>query len=313
MASQLLEASGSEVYAGSAAFLDEHTVGVKSLNATAHGDPAPEPEVLLRGERVLIATGSTPIRPPIYPFGPGVYDSDTILELTRLPHSIAIVGAGVIGSEYACTFATLGTQVHIIDGRDTLLPFLDDEISTALAAAMERCGVTFHWRENVESCTKDGAGRVTLELSSGQRLVVDAVLAAAGRGGNTGALCLSAAGIRVGAHGTIEVDEHYQTSVPHIFAAGDVVGPPALVSTSMRQARIAIARAFNEADQATAPRPLPYGVYTIPEVGTIGETESALKKRGAAYLVGRARYERNFRGRIGGRRERLFKAALRWR
>ncbi|HEY1536531.1 MAG TPA: FAD-dependent oxidoreductase [Polyangiaceae bacterium] len=101
-------------------------------------------------------------------------------------------------------------------------------------------------------------------------------------------------------HGTIEVDEHYQTSVPHIFAAGDVVGPPALVSTSMRQARIAIARAFNEADQATAPRPLPYGVYTIPEVGTIGETESALKKRGAAYLVGRARYERNFRGRIVG-------------
>ena len=300
MLSELLEASGSEVYAGSAAFVDEHTVSVKT--AAAPGDPAlaVQPQVLLRGERVLIATGSAPIRPPIYPFGPGVYDSDTILELARLPRAIAIVGAGVIGSEYACTFSTLGTQVHLIDGRDALLPFLDGEISTALEMAMERGGVTFHWRERTESCTEDGAGQVTLALSSGQRLVVDAVLAAAGRSGNTDTLRLSAAGISVGPHGTIEVDEHFQTAVPHIFAAGDVVGPPALASTSMRQARIAIARAFNEADQAPAPPPLPYGVYTIPEIGTIGETEAALTKRGAAYLVGRARYESNFRGRIVG-------------
>jgi NAD(P) transhydrogenase len=291
MLSELLEASGSEVYAGSAAFADEHTVSVKS---------AAQPEVLLRGERVLIATGSAPIRPSIYPFGPGIYDSDTILELTRLPRSIAIIGAGVIGSEYACTFSTLGTQVHIIDGRDALLPFLDREISTALEAAMEHGGVTFHWRERTESCTKDGAGQVTVALASGKRLLVDAVLAAAGRSGNTDTLRLSAAGISAGAHGTIEVDEHFRTSVPHIFAAGDVVGPPALASTSMRQARVAVARAFNADDEATAPRQLPYGVYTIPEIGTIGETESALEKRGAAYFVGRARYESNFRGRIVG-------------
>jgi len=302
MLSELLEASGSEVYAGYAAFVDEHSVSVKSAFANDPGDSAQaaRPELLLRAERVLIATGSAPIRPAIYPFGPGVYDSDTILELTHLPHSIAIIGAGVIGSEYACTFSTLGSQVHVIDGRDALLPFLDRELSKALEAAMERGGVTFHWGERTESCTKDSAGQVTVTLSSGKRLVVDAVLAAAGRSGNTDQLRLSAAGIRVGAHGTIEVDEHFQTSVPHIFAAGDVVGPPALASTSMRQARVAVARAFNETGKATAPRPLPYGVYTIPEIGTIGETESALTKRGAAYLVGRARYELNFRGRIVG-------------
>src|SRR5882724_425876 len=302
MLSELLEASGSEVYAGYAAFVDEHSVSVKSAFANDPGDSAQaaRPELLLRAERVLIATGSAPIRPSLYPFGPGVYDSDTILELPRLPHSIAIVGAGVIGSEYACTFSTLGAQVHVVDGRDTLLPFLDGEISTALAAAMERGGVTFHWHERTESCTKDSGGNVTVTLSSGKRLVVDAVLAAAGRSGNTDALRLSAAGISVGTHGTIDVDEHFQTSVPHIFAAGDVVGPPALASTSMRQARIAIARAFSETGKATAPRPLPYGVYTIPEIGTIGETESALTKRGVRYLVGRARYESNFRGRIVG-------------
>ena len=300
MLSGLLEASGSEVYAGSAAFVDEHTVSVKSATPRENTALAAPPELLLRGARVLIATGSAPIRPPIYPFGPGVYDSDTILELTRLPRSIAIVGAGVIGSEYACTFSTLGTQVHVVDGREALLPFLDGEISTALEAAMERGGVTFHWHERTESCTKDSAGEVTLVLSSGKQLVVEAVLAAAGRSGNVDTLCLSAAGISAGAHGTIEVDEHFQTSVPHIFAAGDVVGPPALASTSMRQARVAVARAFDEADKATAPPPLPYGVYTIPEIGTIGETESALTKRGATYLVGRARYESNFRGRIVG-------------
>jgi len=165
---------------------------------------------------------------------------------------------------------------------------------------MTLSGVVFHWRENPESCLKDDHGDVTLTLASGEQLVVDAVLAAAGRSGNTKTLRLEAAGIAVGAHGTIEVDEHFQTSVPHIFAAGDVVGPPALASTSMRQARIAIARAFDVTDRTTAGRQLPYGVYTIPEIGTIGETESALVKREAAYVVGRARYEGNVRGRIIG-------------
>ena len=297
MLSQLLEASGSHVYAGSAAFVDPHTVGVRSLSEPAEGAP---PELLLRGERVLIATGSSPIRPAIYPFGPGVYDSDTILELTRLPGSIAIVGAGVIGSEYACTFSTLGSQVHVIDGRDALLPFLDHEISAALKVAMTVSGVVFHWREDLESCTRDGAGGVTVVLSSGKQLVVDAVLAAAGRSGNTKTLRLDAAGVVVGAHGTIEVDEHFQTSVQHIFAAGDVVGPPALASISMRQARLAVAQAFDVTDRSTASLQMPYGVYTIPEVGTIGETESALVKREAAYVVGRARYESNVRGRIIG-------------
>lgn len=301
MLSKLLETSGSHVYAGSAAFQDPNTIRVQSLAASLEGESEPSaPGHLLRGERVLIATGSVPIRPPLYPFGPGVYDSDTILELVRLPRSIAIVGAGVIGSEYACTFSTLGSQVHLIDGRDALLPFLDHEISAALENAMRLSGVVFHWGKNLESCTNDGVGGVTIVLSSGERLVVDAILAAAGRSGNTNTLRLDVAGVAVGAHGTIQVDEHFQTSVPHIFAAGDVVGPPALASTSMRQARIAVARAFNVSERTSASQQLPYGVYTIPEVGTIGETESALVKREAAYFVGRARYDSNARGRIIG-------------
>jgi NAD(P) transhydrogenase len=291
--SQLLLASGIEAVTGLATFRDAHTVSVQSANGQ---EPASERS--FSAPHILIATGSTPLRPPLYPFGANVYDSDSILELERVPKSLAVIGAGVIGCEYACIFAALGTTVHLIDGRDALLPFLDSELSTALMDAMVRTGVKFHWHERVTHCSSDERG-VRLLLDSGEELALDAVLVAAGRSGNTAELGLAAAGLTPDAHGVLAVDADYRTSVPHILAAGDVIGPPALASTSMRQGRFAVERAFNPATHL-APLVLPYGVYTIPEVSMIGETEASLRQRGTAYLVGRARYATNARGSIMG-------------
>jgi len=287
-----LDASNADVYHGTGAFQDPHTVQVRREG---------ESDAFIRGEHILIATGSSPARPDIFPFGsPAIYDSDTILELTRLPKTLAVIGAGTIGCEYACVFAALHTEVHLVDGRDVLLPFLDREIAQALMTAMQRNGVVFHWKEHAESCTSSAEERVTLRLSSGATLSVDAVLVAAGRTSNTGNLNLSAAGIQVGERGLITVDEHFQTETPHVYAAGDVIGAPALASTSMEQARRAMRHAFGDGRRSDIPATLPTGVYTIPEVGMVGETEDSLRQNGVDYVAGRAFYEHNARGRIIG-------------
>jgi len=292
--SNRLQAEHTDVYFGTGTFVDPHTVSVKP------NEQGVDESILLRGEKILIATGSSPIRPDLFPFDrEEIYDSDTILKLDRIPKSIGIIGAGVIGSEYGCTFAALGAQVHIIDGRNVLLPFLDGEVSQALAAAMNRNGVIFHWNEKVEKCTAPESGGVVLALSSGATLTVDAILVAAGRKSNTETLQLSAAGVATGDRGIIPVDKNYATNVPHIYAAGDVIGFPALASTSMEQGRRAVRHALGL--EATALSPLlPNGIYTIPEISMIGETEESLKKQGMAYVVGQARYENNARGRIIG-------------
>jgi NAD(P) transhydrogenase len=309
---QQLETYQAKVYYGDARFLDPHTITVRTIPkseatddhkrqaATTNGD------LTLRGEKILIATGSSPIRPPIFPFGPGVYDSDTILELVNLPRTMAVVGAGTIGSEYACTFAELGTKVHLIDGRDVLLPFLDGEVSRALTASMEQNGIVFHWKERAERCvveeppTPEKRGRITLTLTTGESLTVDEVLVAAGRKSNTWELNLAAAGVIAGDRGLIPVNDTFQTNVPHIYAAGDVIGFPALASTSMEQARRAVRHAFGKGIYTGIPQLLPHGVWTIPEVGMVGETEEALKRKGVEYVVGRASYADNARGRIIG-------------
>jgi NAD(P) transhydrogenase len=294
-----------EVFFGTAAFVDPHTVRVSPMTAE------PAEEVLLRGENVLIATGSSPIRPELFPFGKGeIYDSDTILKLDRIPKTMAAIGAGVIGSEYGSTFAALGAQVHIIDGRDKLLSFLDVEVSKALAAAMERSGIQFHWNENVEKCTVAESGEVTLMFSSGGSLTVDAVLVAAGRKSNTDNLKLDLAGVSTGTHGVIAVDKEFRTNVAHIYAAGDVIGFPALASTSMEQARRAVGHALGAAVSVLSPI-LPNGIYTIPETSMVGETEETLKKQGVDYVVGRARYEDNARGRIIGDKDGFLKLIFR--
>lgn len=292
-----LEASNADVYHGTGSFEDPNTVRIQS------GDDSSSQEkgARIRGERILVATGSSPAHPAIFPFGShAIYDSDTVLELKRLPRSIVVVGAGTIGCEYACVFAALHTEVHLVDGRDVLLPFLDTEIAKTLTTAMERNGVIFHWREQAESCTSSSQDGVTIKLSSGASLAADAVLVTAGRKSNTGALNLAAAGVEVGERGLIHVDEHFRTAVPRVYAAGDVIGAPALASTSMQQARHAMRHAFGHGPASDIPAILPTGVYTIPEVGMVGETEDSLQRKGVDYVAGRASYSRNARGRIIG-------------
>lgn len=292
-----LERHGITLYRGAARFEDAHTIRVSPVDPAA----AESSDVLLRAEKVLIATGSSPIQPPGFAFAhPRVHDSDEILELDHLPKTMAVIGAGVIGSEYACTFAALGTKVFVIDGRDKLMPYLDAEVSEALEAAMRHLlGITFIWKERATDCEAPETGDVTLTLSSGSTLDVEAVLIAAGRSSNTGSLNLQAAGITPGRRGVLEVDSHYRTSVPHIYAAGDVIGSPALASTSMEQARAAMCHAFQLDYEDFSPL-LPSGIYTIPEVSMLGPNEAELKQKGVDYVVGRAPYSLNARGAIIG-------------
>lgn len=239
MLKQRLEASQAKIYQGTACFADAHTVQVRRNSA--------EDDIHLRAEYVLIATGSAPVRPAMFSFGRDrIYDSDTVLNLDRLPATLAVVGAGVIGSEYASTFAALGTEVHVVAGHHVLLPFLDAEMSQALAAAMARNGIRFHWDERVESCVNGEPEKISLMLTSGERLAVDAVLVTAGRKSNVDGLGLSAANIATSERGLIPVNEHFQTEAAHIYAAGDVIGFPALASTSMQQARLAMRHAFGQ-------------------------------------------------------------------
>ena len=303
---------GVVLYRGMASFVDPHTIRVAPLESgeaagagqgTRFANDADETgAVLLKAERILIATGSSPVQPPGFPFNnPRVLDSDEILQLDRLPRSLAVVGAGVIGSEYACTFAALGAGVWVIDGRDELMPFLDREVSHALADAMnKKLGVEFIWKNRVTACKAQDMGDITLEFDTGGRLCVDAVLVAAGRASNTAALNLGAAGIEVGPKGRLTVDAHYRTSVLHVYAAGDVIGFPALASTSMEQARVAMCHAFAQGHKTALASLLPTGIYTIPEVSMIGSTEEQLKSGGVDYVVGRASYSQCARGEIIG-------------
>lgn len=280
-----------DTFRGSASFLDPHRIRVAA--------PA-GPPVELRGAVVLVATGSSPRRPPEFPADhPRVYDSDSILSLGAMPKRLIVVGGGVIGCEYACTFAALGVEVTLVDGRDILLPFLDRELSAALKEALLRLGVRLALNEKVKAC-RAGAEEVALDLGSGATLAADAVLVAAGRTSNTGGLDLAAAGLATGERGLLEVDVHYRTKVPHIYAAGDVIGFPALASTSMEQARLAMVHAFDLKYKTDLAPVLPYGIYTIPELAMAGETEESLKAKGVDYVAGRARYEQNARGIIIG-------------
>jgi len=288
-----------QIFQGAARFVEPNTVQIG-------------PETWLRGERILIASGSSPVRPPEFPFEhPRVHDSDEILEIGVLPKTLAVVGAGVIGAEYACTFAALGVEVHLIDGRDSLLGFLDREIAQSIERAMVAAGVRFHWKEKVTRCDASPTGDVTLTLTSGATLAVNDVLVAAGRQSNTADLNLGAAGLTPGKRGLIKADSTGRTEVRHIFAAGDVVGAPALAATGMEQARLAACTAFDIRQKESAAPILPTGIYTIPEASMAGETEEALKEKNIPYVVGRARYADNPRGQIIGDEHGLLKLIFR--
>jgi NAD(P) transhydrogenase len=306
---QRLKAGNADIIWGTTSFIDAHTVNVH-LAPTEEGKESAG-DIQLRSDRILICTGSSPVRSALFPFGQGeIYDSDTILALDRIPTKMAVIGAGVIGAEYACTFQALGAKVHVIDGRDSLLPFLDAEVSQALVVALERSGIEFHWKEKVQACTVLESGDVRLDLSSGATMEVDALLVAAGRQSNTASLGLDQAGVKTGDRGIIPVNEFYQTNVEGIYAAGDVIGFPALASTSMEQARRVVRHALGLNGSALS-HFLPNGIYTIPEVSMVGETEESARKKGIDYLVGHAKYRENARGRIIGDQDGFLKLLFR--
>jgi NAD(P) transhydrogenase len=293
-----LRRHGVTVFHGVASFVDATTCAVRGLDGS---------EQHLTASVFLIATGSSPYHPPELPFDDSrVYDSDTVLELTEIPASLAVIGAGVIGCEYACLFAALGVKVTLVDGKDTLLPFLDGELSSALRASMVGLGIDLAMPDSVAS-VKAGEGDFILNLRSGREVRVHTVLAASGRTGNSAGLNLEALGIGVGRRGVVEVNDRYQTAVPHIYAAGDVIGFPALASTSMEQARLAMVHAFDLRYKTSLAPVLPYGIYTIPEVSMAGATEETLMADGVDYVVGRATYAGNARGQIIGEGSGLLK------
>ncbi len=254
----------------------------------------------LRADFILIATGSRPYRPKDIDFTDDhIHDSDEILDIHRLPDRLVVLGGGVIGCEYASMFAALGTRVTLVDTRDKLLPFLDDELVTRLVESMRTLGVELRlgvkWNR---VSSKDGI--VNVELSDGTALSSDQLLFAAGRVGNSENIGLDIVGVKLDTRGYIVVDEHYRTSVPSILAAGDVIGFPALASVSMEQGRVAVCQAFGFGYKRAVSHTMPYGIYTIPEVSGVGATENWCREQKRDYVVGRALYSQNPRGKICG-------------
>ncbi len=286
-----LELRGVKRFRGAGSFVDPQTISIE----------ADGKQNQLRAKRILIATGSSPVRPAEFPFDDDrVHDSDEILQIDKMPKKMVVVGGGVIGSEYAGTFAALGVEVHLLVGYPTLMPFLDEEIGRALADAMQSNGVRIHWNTRVTQCDASASDEVVLGLSTGETLSCDSVLVASGRQSNTATLNLGAAGIEPGKRGLVPVNSHYQSVVQHIYAAGDVIGSPALAATGIEQARVAVVHAFGSSLKSDMAPILPTGIYTIPEASMVGETEASLRQQGVDVVVGRARYADLPRGEIIG-------------
>ncbi len=292
-----LDRHGIDLLRGSGRLVDPHTVEVTSSDSVTQ----------VHAQVILVATGSSPNRPPGIPYDDAeVHDADGILRINRLPRSMAVIGGGVIGCEYACMFAALGVEVHLIDPRTGLLPFLDLEMGERLADAMRSLGVRLHLAQTFEHVVRGPRG-LTCTLSSDEPLVVETVMVAAGRQGNTDGLGLPSIGVEVDARGNVKVDEDFRTAVPSVYAAGDVVGFPALASVSMEQGRVAVCHAFGFTYKRQVSDVLPYGVYTIPEVSCVGLGEEEAARRGLDVVAGRAFYRDNVRGQIMNDRDGMVK------
>jgi NAD(P) transhydrogenase len=285
-----LRLHGIELVSGQATFEDPHTVVVKDASGSRR----------LRGEVILISTGSNPHRPAEISFDDvHTFDSDTFLHMDRIPKSLAVIGGGVIGCEYASIFAALGVHVTLVDGRDRLLPFLDAEIANVLRDRFLSSGMNLWFNERPVK-VENTAACARLTMKSGKILETEAALFAAGRRAAVDGLALEKAGLAINDKGYIGVDENYRTVVPNIYAAGDVIGFPALASTSMEQGRVAICHAFGLKYKQRVASLLPMGIYTIPEISAAGESEESCKEKGIKYCVGRASYANNARGHIVG-------------
>jgi NAD(P) transhydrogenase len=284
-----------DLHTGHASFVDPHTVAVHH--------PAGHRETHVHAEHVVIATGTVATKVPDVPFdGEWVLTSDDVLHMDRLPKTMAVVGAGVIGIEYASIFAALGVRVTVIDRRDRILPFVDHEITDALLYQLRERRVTTWLGEQVASIEHHEGPRgerTRITLASGKEVLAECVLYSIGRTGATGDLNLEAAGVTAGERGLLTVNERFQTEVGHIFAVGDVIGFPSLASTSMEQGRLAACHALG-AESDRVHDVLPYGIYSIPEISMAGRTEEDLTAAGVPYEVGKARYREIARGMIVG-------------
>ena len=282
--------NGIDMFFGSAGFLDPHRLHVQSdLKAFE-----------LTADFIVIAVGTEPARPEDIPFDDTtIIDTDGLLTMNHIPESIVIVGGGVIGTEYASLLAALGVPVTLIDKRPRLLEFVDEEIIHALQQQMKDIGVTLYHDEEVVAIKKTGRHSVHVSLRHNQPITTSMLMYAIGRVGATHSLNLNAIGLKPDHRGRLTVNDHLQTSIPHIYAAGDVIGFPALASTSMQQGRHASCHAFGFPDR-TDTSLLPYGIYAIPEISMVGRNEEELKQEDVPYGIGIARYKEIARGQLIG-------------
>lgn len=297
-----LKRNGVELIAAEASFLDEHTLHLR--------DVAGQGERQLSAAHIVIACGTRATRPDHIPFdGRRVFTSDQILDLDSIPARLAVVGAGVIGLEYASIFAALGVRVTVVDRRSRLLPFIDEEIVDALVYHLRQNRVTFRLGESVqeiETYVENGSEHIELRLESGKEIGSERTLYSIGRTGATERLNLGNAGLSADDRGRLQVNQHYQTEVPHIYAVGDVIGFPSLAATSMEQGRLAAGHAFG-VESKSVRELFPFGVYTIPEISTVGRNESELTEAGVPYEIGKAQYREIARGQIIGDQTGLLK------
>ncbi|MFQ5519197.1 MAG: Si-specific NAD(P)(+) transhydrogenase [Mariprofundus sp.] len=281
--------SGVALIPGEASFVDEHTLEVVDANGTSR---------LLAANIILLATGSRPRRPSDIPFDKQtVLDSTSILKLKRLPKSLVVVGGGVIACEFVSIFAALGVEVSVVDSHEQLLAYLSEDVVGVLAESFENMGVELHMQERVVAIRKEENRTLTL-LESGKKLYSDSVLYALGREPNLQSLNSDKVGLVLD-QGWITVNSHFQSSLPHIYAVGDLIGRPALASTGMEQGRAAVAHAFGESSQAM-PAHLPMAIYAIPEISWVGKTEKEARRDNIDYVVGRGNYKESARGQIIG-------------
>jgi len=283
-----------DIIYGEGSFIDDHSVSVRLAKGGA--------DEVVKGDVIIIATGTRPARPANVPFeSEHIHDTDSILGLKKLPHSLTIIGGGVIGCEYACIFAALGVKVTLVEKRPRILRFADEEITTSLTYWKRHSGVTMLLAEEVVNINVESKGRVLTELNSGKLLVSEQLLYTMGRTGNTDALKLENIGLTANTKGLLDVNEAFETSFSNIYAVGDVIGFPSLAATSREQGRRAVCNAF-ERESMTCENTgfMPLGIYTIPEISMVGGNEAELTEKCVPYETGRAYFDEVARGQITG-------------
>lgn len=292
-----LTRNGVEILCGSASFVDAKTIAIQAPNGERYS---------VKAEHTLIAVGTKPYRPSHIPFnGETVLDSDEILKFKKMPKSMTVIGGGVIGVEYATIFSALDVSVTLIEEQSRILNFLDGEIIDEFQYQMRDQGIVLRLQESIDSVVIENE-KITTTLKSKKRIQSDMLLFAAGRSGATDSLALSNAGLTADGRGRLKVNQYFQTEVPNIYAAGDVIGFPSLAATSMVQGRLSACHMFNH-EFRNKLEYFPYGIYSVPEMSMVGATEEQLTKDGIAYETGVARYREVARGQILGLRQGILK------